>query len=126
MVTAAGNPVVFVCALGDGLAFALPFVFLRAFVESNPVIPAPEAGAVKLAGGPSCTSDGRSNFWKRGGLRGSVCGFGVSGSVMADCAIAAFPHIIVQAARSRHALRGVFGREGRKRGTMSGTPPEHG
>src|SRR5665213_2406551 len=91
---AAGAPGAFDCARDDSVAFAFPFVFLRAFVESKPVIPAPEAGAVKLAGGPRGASDGRSNFWKRGGLRGSVCVFGASGSVMTDCAIATLSHII--------------------------------
>src|SRR3569833_500551 len=57
----------------------LPAVFLRAFVESKPVLPAPEAGA-KFVGGPSCAFDGVVTFLKVGGLDGSVCSFGVSGS----------------------------------------------
>ena len=90
--------------VGD-LALTLALAFLRLLVESKPVMPAPDAGAAKFAGGPSCTSDGRLNCWKRGGLRGSVCSFGVSGSVTAaDCAMASALQIATQTAASRRAL----------------------
>src|SRR6185437_151059 len=96
----------------------LALAFLRLLVESKPVMPAPDAGAAKFAGGPSCTSDGRLNCWKRGGLRGSVCSFGVSGSVTAaDCAMASAPQIATQTTASSRALRGMTGHGGRKHGT---------
>src|SRR6185503_4770312 len=53
--------------------------FLRALVESNPVFPAPEAGA-KFVGGPNWVFEDFVGFWKVGGFDGSVCSFGVSGS----------------------------------------------
>src|ERR1700690_3681881 len=117
-----------VAALGlpaDVLPFG--FVFLRALVESKPVTPAPDAGVEKLAGGPNCASPGRVNFWKRGGLRGSVCRFGASASGKggaAVCATASALHSTTQAAMSRRAPRGVTGVKGRKRGTaVSAFPP---
>src|ERR1700690_2808387 len=110
-----------VAALGlPADALPIGFVFLRTLVESKPVMPAPDAGAEKLAGGPNCASPSRVNFWKRGGLCGSVCRFGASGSGkggVAVCATASALHSATQAARSRRAPRGVTGFKGRKRGT---------
>src|ERR1700690_23491 len=117
-----------VAALGlPADALPLGFIFLRALVESKPVMPAPDAGAEKLAGGPNCTSPGRVNFWKRGGLRGSVCRFGAGGSGKggaAVCATACALHSATQAAMSRCAPRGGTGNGERKRGTtVSALPP---
>ena len=57
----------------------LAAVFLRALVESKPVLPAPEAGA-NVGGGPNRVADRFVGFWNVGGFDGSVWSFGVSGS----------------------------------------------
>ena len=119
-------------AAARGLPVAAPalgLIFLRALVESKPVMPAPDAGGAKLAGGPNRTSPGRVNFWKTGGWRGSVCRFGASGSGAGGagvCATASALHSATQTAISRRAPRGVTGPGGRKRGTIYLGPPAHG
>jgi len=66
--------------LAEALTFVLALAFLL-FVESNPDVPAPDAGGVNVVGADNRASPSRSNFWKRGGLLGLVCNVAVSGSV---------------------------------------------
>ena len=114
-----------------GFVSTLDFVLdlalaLRLFVESKPVSPAADGGDVKTAGGPSCTSSGRGNFWKRGGLRGSVARFGASGPGGGGDAVCASASAVINAtltAMSRRAPRSAAWRRERRRSTIVSTFP---
>jgi hypothetical protein len=56
------------------------FGMFRVLLESKPVSPAPEAGGVNTAEAGACAKGARFDCWKRGGLRGSDCKLGASGS----------------------------------------------
>src|SRR5690349_7067725 len=55
VVAGIGTPGAIACALANVLLFAFGLV-LREFVESNPVVAAPDAGGVKVGGAASCSS----------------------------------------------------------------------
>ena len=86
-------------------------IFLRALVESNPVMPAPAAGAQVFTGGPSCVCWACVNFSKRGGWRGLVCKAGDSGSGASNgggvCANTSALHNAREVAMSKRAPRGA-------------------
>src|SRR5690242_19853493 len=82
MASGCGRPGAIARAPAFGLGLRAAFFFL-VLVESNPVVPAPAAGAncgVKVCGWPNGVRSGLLTFWNFGGFLGSVCSFGASGS----------------------------------------------